>query len=652
MTKLDRKGSGLPVFAAPFLLVMAGALALAAPALARVATFAQAAQESGTAAQEPVALPPGIVWETNMEEPIIGSPQAIRGGTINLPLGSYPLTFRLMGPNSNDSFAGWNRAFTFDFTLVRRHPVTGNYVPIMATHWSIQEDQRTIYFRLDPDARWSDGEPITADDYVFTLEMMRSENIVDPFYNQYAELFFESIDKIDDYTIRVVGTRPSWRPLYEYGEIFPTPAHATALDAEWVTRENNTPQVAVGPYVVAETSIGESVTFQRVEDWWGDDKRYFQGLFNPDRIHLLMVPEDRMLDFLRSGDIDMIGEPTARTWNEQYNFPAVQNGWIRRARVFYRLPEGLSGLHMNVQAPIFQNKDFRKAMQYLFNFERLNQNLMYNEYFRMTSLFGGTDYENPNLEPYPFDPVMARMHLERAGYRRPDEIRSSNIFSALGNVIGGLLFTRSNTDDILVNERGEKASFELIYGGPSLTRHLTVMQQEYRRAGVDIRLRMLEPGTAFERGLERKYEMTNTGRVPGVYPDPRQYFHTDFLPVTNNNNIWGFGTPEVDSLIAIYEDDLDLEDRQAAMYRIDEIIHDEAFYIPFWRAPYGRIAHWYYVAFPEFYYPPSSDLSVTHMTYWIDPERQAELEAAMQAGTALPVPENIDVDFYGVGGSN
>ena len=121
-----------------------------------------------------VTLPDDIVWETNLDDPPIGSEEAIRGGTINLALGSYPLTFRLMGPNSNDSFAGWNRAFTWDFTLVRRHPVTGRYMPKMATHWSVQDDQRTIYFRLDPDARWSDGEPITADDYVFTLEMMRS----------------------------------------------------------------------------------------------------------------------------------------------------------------------------------------------------------------------------------------------------------------------------------------------------------------------------------------------------------------------------------------------------------------------------------------------------------------------------------------------
>ena len=126
------------------------------------------------AAQPPVRLPPGIVWETNNDDPPIGSPHALRGGTFRVGMDSYPLTLRLMGPNSNDAFASWNRLFTLSFTLVARHPVTDRFIPMMATHWSVQSDQRTIFFRLDPDARFSDGKPVTADDYVFTLEMMRS----------------------------------------------------------------------------------------------------------------------------------------------------------------------------------------------------------------------------------------------------------------------------------------------------------------------------------------------------------------------------------------------------------------------------------------------------------------------------------------------
>ena len=603
-------------------------------------------QDAGLA--NPVTLPDGIVWETNNEDPLIGSPAAIRGGTFNYPLGAYPLTFRLVGPNSNDAFAGWNRAFTMAFGLVGRHPVTDNFIPMMATHWAVQEDQRTVYFRLDPDARFSDGESVTAEDYVFTWRMMQSEYIVDPFYNSYAAQYYESVDRIDDYTLRIVGTRPSWRPLPDYAGLWPTPSHAVVLDEDWVSRTTNEFQVAVGPYVVSDVARGESVTFERVDDWWGDEKRYFIGQYNFDQIALRVIQPERSLDYLRLGELDMITENTARTWNEEYTFEAVRNGWLKRARVFVENPSGIYGLHMNLEAPIFRNKDFRKAMQHLFNFERLNRNLMFNEYFKQISFFEGTEYANPDLEPYTFDPVLAREYLERAGYRSPDDTRNGSFLRGVWNALRGVIVTRSHTDGVLVNERGEPASFTVTYGSQGLTRHLTVMQQEYRRAGVDMRLQLLEPGTAFERGLERKYEMTLTNRTAGLYPAPRQYLHTEFQRETNNNDIWGFGTEEVDQLIRIYEEDLDFENRLDAVHRIDEIVSEEAFYIPFWMAPYIRIVHWDYLQFPEFYLPRRTQSITDWMVYWIDPERRATLEEAIGNGEAIELDGEIDKDYYGI----
>lgn len=631
--------------------ILAAAVAMVgATSLAR-ADRASAVQESRpreSPVQESVALPDDIVWETNEDDPLIGSADAIRGGTFNYMMTSYPLTFRLMGPNANDAFAGWNRQFTMAFGLVIRHPVTDNFIPMMATDWSVQDDQRTIYFQLDRDARFSDGEPITSDDYVFTWRMMQSEHIVDPFYASYAEQYYESVDKIDDYTLRIVGTRPSWRPLSDYAGLWPTPSHAVTLDEDWVSRTNNQYQIAVGPYVVSEVGRGESVTFERIEDWWGDGKRYFIGQYNFDRIHLRVIPPERALDYLRLGELDLNVETSSRIWNEEYTFDAVRDGWLRRARVFVERPSGVYGLHMNLEAPIFQNTDFRKAMQYLFNFERLNRNLMFDEYFRQVSFFEGTEYANPELRSYAFDPVLAREHLERAGYHRPDDVRPRGLFGGIWDALTGLVFTRSSTDDVLVNDRGERASFSVIYGQQSLGRHLTVMQQEYRRAGVDVRLQLLEGGTAFQRGLERKYEMTLTSRTANFYPDPRQYLGTEFKNTINNNDIWGFGSPEVDSLITIYEDSLSADARQEATYRIDEIVHDEAFYIPFWGAPYIRLVYWDYLRFPDFYLPRRTEQITDWMVYWIDPDRRARLEQAMSRGEALPVDEEVDKDYYGV----
>lgn len=598
------------------------------------------------ASTAPPALPADVRWETNDDEPLIGSPQAIRGGTLRYELGAYPLTFRLMGPNSNDFFAGWNRLFTFNFGLVQRHPVTDHYIPMMATHWSVQEDQRTIYFKLDPAARFSDGHPVTADDYVFTWQMMRSPHIVDPFYNTYAKQYYQSVDRIDDHTLRIVGTRWSWRPLYDFAGLWPTPAHATKLDADWVQRTNNQFQVTVGPYVIRSVVRGESVTFERVPNWWGEGRRYFIGQYNFDRIVLRVIPEGRGLDYLRRGELDLITEGSARAWHEDYDFPAVNNGWLRRARVMVDTPSGVFGLHMNLEAPIFANLHFRKAMQYLFNFDRINRNLMFDEYFRAVSFFEGTPFADPKLKSYGFHPELAKEELARAGYRRPAELRPQGFFGQLWNTLHGIVFTRSDTADVLVDERGGKASFSVIYGSQGLERHLTVIQQDFRRAGVDMQLRLLEPGAAFERALERKYEMTLVGYTSGFYPDPRQYLGTEYKKTTNNNDIWGFGTKEVDGLIRIYERDPDAAARIAAMHRIDDIVHDDAFYIPFWRSPFIRIAYWDYLRFPDFYLPRRTEQLSDWLVYWIDPARKDALARDMRDGKAYPVDPEIDKDYY------
>ena len=634
-------------------LIFSAALAGAALALlpAQAAAPATAASAPATSVAAPAAratLPADIQWVSNETDPPIGSAKAVRSPMLNSDIDAYPLTFRLMGPNSNDAFAGWNRQFTLNFALVLRHPSTDNFIPWMATHWAVAADQRTIYFKLDRDARFSDGKPVTARDYVFTWRMFQSEHIVAPYYASYSKRFYESVDAIDDYTLRIVGTRPSWRPLADYAGLWPTPAHATVLDADWVKRTNNQFQIAPGPYVVTEAVRGESVTFNRVPNWWGDGKKRFQGLFNFDRIVLRQIPSERRLDWLRRGQLDLMTAGSAREWNEEYTFPAVRQGWLKRARVFNSRPTGLNGLHMNLDAPIFKNRDFRIAMQYLLNFDRVNNNLMFGEFTRMNSFFEGTPYALPTPWPYQFNPAKAREHLALAGYKRPAEMRAQTWWGQIWNVISGLLFTRSDTDDVLVNAQGEKASFDLIYGSKGFERHFTVIQQEFRRAGVDMKLRLLEPGTAFQRGLERKYEMTFTGRTTDFDPAVRQYLHTEFKATTNNNNIWNFGTPEVDALIATFEEDLDPAKRLQAMHHIDQVVRDEAFYLPFWNGPFTRVAYWGYVVFPENWLPKRTEQLMNWMVFWIDPKLRAQLNEDIKNDKAWALDAQLDKDPWGV----
>ena len=279
-----------------------------------------------------------IEWTTNDTDPPIGDPAAKKGGTYYDYLSGYPLTLRLVGPNSNDGFAGWNRAYSMNMVLVLRHPTTDRYIPCMATAWSVQPDHKTVYYKLDRDARWSDGEPVTADDYVFTLEMLRSEYIVDPYYNEYYTTHFESIERIDDYTLKIVGMFESWRPLDDFG-IFAMPRHAIQLGPNWVEDSNLKAPVVQGPYTITETVAGQYVVFTRIKDWWGKDKRYFQGMYNADRIYLKVISDiNRAFDFFQKGDISFYTVTSAKRWATDMEFEALKKGWVHRKRLFIDYP--------------------------------------------------------------------------------------------------------------------------------------------------------------------------------------------------------------------------------------------------------------------------------------------------------------------------
>lgn len=570
------------------------------------------------------AAPEEIPWETNLDDPPIGSPDAIKGGTYRDFMLGYPKTFRLFGPNSNEAFANWTRPTSIDIGLVLRHPTTDNHIPALATHWHVANDHKTVYFKLDPDARWSDGEPITADDYLYAKDFLSSPLIRSPYHNQYMEDYIDDVVKLDDYTIKIVGKKSSWRALDDYS-MSPVPEHATNLTETWVDDFNYTPPVVQGPYTITDWKVGESVTFTRNPDWWGYKRHYFQGMFNVDKIEIIVITDiDRAFDYFKKGRIDTYTVGKASMWAAQMDFPELKKGWVHRKMIYHDQPEGMYGIALNLQKPALQNKDFRKAIQYLFNFDEINKKLMYNSYFRAVSAFEGTPYENEELEPYGFNPKEAGKHLHAAG------------------------FTKRGKDGILVNEGGQQASFTLAYPSKSLEPHLTVIQQHYKRAGVDMKLQLLERVAHFEKLLEKAYEAALVSMTGGFYPNPHQYFASEFASEPQTNNFWGYSSEKADELINTYRFNMNPQARLDAMHELDSLIQDEAFYVPFWSAPYTRIAFWDYVEYPEFYIPRRANSPMEFQVFWINPEKKTKLEEAMSTGKSYSEDMEIEVDPYGV----
>ena len=151
-------------------------------------------------------LPNDLKWENGIDQPIFADPSAKKGGVYHSYIVSFPQTFRQIGPSSNSSFRSELDGNTLGLTDI--HPVTGKLYPVLAKEWAIGKDKRTVYYKIDPDARWSDGVPVTADDFVYYIQLRRSAGIVDAWYNDYYAKQIEEVLKFDDYTIAIRLPRP------------------------------------------------------------------------------------------------------------------------------------------------------------------------------------------------------------------------------------------------------------------------------------------------------------------------------------------------------------------------------------------------------------------------------------------------------------
>ncbi len=571
-------------------------------------------------------LPKDIKWVTNTDEKPFSSEKAKQGGIYRTFMTSYPLTFRLYGPNSNDSFAGWNRTNCMYFALVERHPYTLKPIPGLATHWAVMPDQKTIYYKLDPDVKWRDGKPVTADDYVFGYNMMLSKHLKDPYYNKYFKENFEAVEKVDKYTLKVVGAYASWRAIFEF-QITPEPKHSIKLDESWVKRTNWKEPNCVGPYYIYSSKKGRYVRFKRLKDWWGDKKKYYKNRYNFDYLDIKVIRDPKMaLEHFKKGDLTAYQVRTASWWANDTDFDAVKKGWVVKRRVFTKSPEGKYGIVMNLKNPMFQDQNFRKALQHLFDFDKINKNLMYNAYTRMVSFFGGTEYENSKLKSYQYDPVRAKDLLKKAGW------------------------TKRGSDGILVNDKGERCSFVLTYGSNGLTRHLSVYKEDLKTAGVEMLFRLVDGAKAFKDGLEKNFQALLFSRSGGLYPSPEQYLHTDYAKVKDNNNVFSFGMKKVDDLMQIYKKELDLEKRKKAMWEIDQIIKEHAFYIPFWTGSFTRVLFWNNLGHIDDYEPLYSSSFNGDWTWWFDKEKDKALKKIKKSKKEIAgVNKTVDLDPHNLG---
>ena len=557
-------------------------------------------------------LPEDIEWITNQDDPVFASPDAKRGGILHDAMLSFPLTFRVVGPDSNSSLRGV--ILGNQLSLIAIHPNTRNIIPEIATHWAYGKDRRTMYFKLNPKARWSDGVPVTADDFAYTLTFMRSKYIVAPWYNDYYTKEIERVVVYDDHTLAVVSTKAQ-PDLHLKIAIAPTPRHFYGrLDDTFIQKYNWAIVPNTGAYQIDKFKKGRYIQFKRKKDWWGDEEHYFKHRFNVDKVLYKVIRDmDLQWEYFKKARLDFFSLLYPSYWHIKSKTKVVEQGYVNKMWFFNDTPQPSLGLYLNEDREIFKDPNVRHAFAYAMNTEKVLSDVLMNDYLRLESGYVGYGrYTNPDIKARRYDIGKVETLMHASGWKRgPDGIWTKG---------------------------GQRFSAEVVYSAEDHTPRLVVLKEEAKKAGVELRLLKLDPSAAFKKVLEKKHDVAWMGWSTSMRPRFWEHYHSVNAHKPQTNNITNTDDPELDKMIDAYRNSLDENERIELAHRIQKKIYDIGAYVPTYMVPYFREAYWRWWRFPT---PPATRSSgslfepfdsTTGGLFWFDEQRYKETREAMDKG--------------------
>lgn len=579
------------------------------------------------------ALPADLTWESNNTDPVYGDPAAKRGGTFHTFMTSFPLTLRVYGPDSNGGFAGYVRET--NLPLLGTHPLTGNPMPLLANEWAFGPDNKTLYFRINPKARWSDGKPVTADDWLFALKMMRSKEINDPWYNNYYSTQITDVTKFDDHTLAITsGSEKSRQDLLDSLPFTPVPSHAIKLTANWVKEYNWKVLPVTGAYRIGEVKKGKSITLERVKDWWGDEERYFQHRFNPDRIEIKVLRDQNIAwqHFLR-GDLDTFGLTMPNWWHDKTKTVEFEKGYIERTWFYNQTPQSPMGLYLNTADPLLRDLNVRLGIQYALNLDKMLSTLLRRDYQRLNSYGSGQgDFTNTEIKARPFDPKLAREYFAKAG------------------------FSKAGPNGILQDNKGQPLTLTITYTTAEHAQRLTLLREEAKKAGLNLELNLMDASAGFKSMLEKKHQSAWMAWSGGRYPAYWEFFHKVNANKPQTNNIMNIDDDAISTLVEQYDKEFYFAKKAALSRQIQQRLYELASFVPAYQVPYTREGAWRWIKLPKVPATPKSErlywpLDGGNSGYsyggllWIDEALKTETKAAIKRGQTFPPVMRIDKTY-------
>ncbi len=551
------------------------------------------------------------------------SPNAIKGGELRLDgTGTFD---SLNGFISKGTVAGYTGLLYDTLTTGSSDEPFTNY-GLVAKTIEYPEDRSWVTYHLNPNARFHDGKPITAEDVAFTFNLLTEEG--NPFYKfYYADV--SDIQIIDDLTIKFVFRENySKETVLILGDIPILPKHY------WKDRDFNKTSLEIplgsGPYTVAKIDPGRSITYKRVENYWAEDHPTHKGLYNFDQIRIDYYRDDTVaLEAFKAGEYDYRYETSSKVWATAYTGQALESREMIKEEISHQNPTGMQAYIFNLRKPLFQDIELRKAVGLVFDFEWSNTNLFYGTYTRTKSFFSNSDLASSGLpspeelklldpfrEQLPdsvFSEVYEPAVSDGKGQNRKNLRKAKQILDSAGyNIIDGELYSPSE----------EPVKFEILMFQTGFERIHNPFIQALKRLGINVSLRVVDVSQYVNRLRELDFDMITHTMSQSLSPgnEQRDYWGSEAAKASGSRNLMGIANPVIDHLIEVLIQAKTREELLTATHALDRVLLHMHYVIPQWSSRSHRIAYWNKFNRPET--APIYDVrySTGLMTWWAKPE--------------------------------